>query len=210
MSWPMASLLLLGGSMILLFMGMPVALSFIAINLIGAALFLGGDAGVHQLVRNSIAAVVNFSLTPIPLFILMGEVLFHTGLAVKVIDGVERLIRQVPGGERRELLQGLEDKRQVWLDLRAAPRRIGSGQAGLGQHSRHRAMVHVQLTRDGADAPFLDMMIAQDLRLKLRRDGHGALLVSDRRPNRRRGRKVMRTRGGQRHPHQWQRHNPRP
>ena len=47
--------------------------------------------------RNSGAAVVNFSLTPIPLFILMGEVLFHTGLAVKVIDGVERLIRQVPG-----------------------------------------------------------------------------------------------------------------
>jgi tripartite ATP-independent transporter DctM subunit len=27
----------------------------------------------------------------------MGEVLFHTGLAIKVIDGVERLIRQVPG-----------------------------------------------------------------------------------------------------------------
>ena len=61
------------------------------------SLFLGGDAGLHQLVRNSGAAVVNFSLTPIPLFILMGEVLFHTGLAIKVIDGVERLIRQVPG-----------------------------------------------------------------------------------------------------------------
>ena len=27
----------------------------------------------------------------------MGEVLFHTGLALKVIDGVERLIAQVPG-----------------------------------------------------------------------------------------------------------------
>ena len=27
----------------------------------------------------------------------MGEILFHTGLALKVIDGVERLIRQVPG-----------------------------------------------------------------------------------------------------------------
>ena len=40
---------------------------------------------------------MNFSLTPIPLFILMGEILFHTGLAIKVIDGVERLIRQVPG-----------------------------------------------------------------------------------------------------------------
>src|SRR6187549_2318329 len=97
MSWQMASLLLLGGSTVLLFAGMPVAISFIAINLIGAFLFLGGDAGLHQVARNSVAAVINFSLTPIPLFILMGEVLFHTGLAVKVIDGVERLIRQVPG-----------------------------------------------------------------------------------------------------------------
>src|SRR6187549_668448 len=97
MSWQMASLLLLGGSTALLFAGMPVAISFIAINLIGAFLFLGGDAGLHQVARNSVAAVINFSLTPIPLFILMGEVLFHTGLALKVIDGVERLIRQVPG-----------------------------------------------------------------------------------------------------------------
>jgi tripartite ATP-independent transporter DctM subunit len=93
----MASLLLLGGSTVLLFIGMPVAFSFVAINLIGAMLFLGGDAGLHQLVRNSSAAVINFSLTPIPLFILMGEILFHTGLAIKVIAGVERLIRQVPG-----------------------------------------------------------------------------------------------------------------
>src|SRR6266478_3126006 len=97
MSWQMASLLLLGGSTILLFAGIPVAFSFIAINLIGAVLFLGGDAGLHQLVRNSSAAVLNFSLTPIPLFILMGEVLFHTGLAIKVIAAIERLIRQVPG-----------------------------------------------------------------------------------------------------------------
>jgi tripartite ATP-independent transporter DctM subunit len=97
MSWQMASLLLLGGSTVLLFMGMPVAFSFMAINLIGAVLFLGGDAGLHQLLRNSSAAAINFSLTPIPLFILMGEVLFHTGLAVKVIDAVERLILQVPG-----------------------------------------------------------------------------------------------------------------
>jgi tripartite ATP-independent transporter DctM subunit len=97
MSWQLAALLLLGGSTVLLFLGMPVALSFVAINIIGAWLFLGGDAGLAQVVRNSIVSVMSFSLTPIPLFILMGEVLFHTGLAVNVIDGVERLIRQVPG-----------------------------------------------------------------------------------------------------------------
>jgi tripartite ATP-independent transporter DctM subunit len=97
MTWQAAALLLLGGSTVLLLLGMPVALSFVAINIVGAVLFLGGDAGLAQVVRNSVASVMNLSLTPIPLFVLMGEILFHTGLAIKVIDGVERLIRQVPG-----------------------------------------------------------------------------------------------------------------
>jgi tripartite ATP-independent transporter DctM subunit len=95
MSWQLSALLLLGGSTVLLFIGMPF--SFIAINIVGAILFLGGDAGLNQMLRNSAAAVINFSLTPIPLFVLMGEILFHTGLALKVIDGIERLVRQVPG-----------------------------------------------------------------------------------------------------------------
>jgi len=97
MTWQLAALLLLGGSTVLLLIGMPVALSFVAINIIGAWLFLGGEAGLAQIVRNSVVSVMNFSLTPIPLFVLMGEILFHTGLAIKVIDGVERLIKQVPG-----------------------------------------------------------------------------------------------------------------
>jgi tripartite ATP-independent transporter DctM subunit len=97
MTWQAAAWLLLGGSTALMFLGLPVAFAFLAINLIGAAIFLGGDAGMMQLARNSVASVTSFALTPIPLFILMGEVLFHTGLAVKVIDGVERLIREVPG-----------------------------------------------------------------------------------------------------------------
>src|SRR5262245_43061635 len=97
MSWELPALLLLGGSTVLLFIGMPVALSFVAINIVGAWLYLGGESGLAQVVRNSVVALMSFSLTPIPLFILMGEVLFHTGLAIKVIDGVERLIRQVPG-----------------------------------------------------------------------------------------------------------------
>jgi len=97
MSWQAAAWLLLGGSTALMFLGLPVAFAFLAINLVGAAIFLGGDAGMMQLARNSVQSVTSFALTPIPLFILMGEVLFHTGLAVKVIDGIERLIREVPG-----------------------------------------------------------------------------------------------------------------
>lgn len=97
MTWQAAAWLLLGGSTALMFLGLPVAFAFLAINLVGAAIFLGGDAGMMQLARNSVQSVTSFALTPIPLFILMGEVLFHTGLAVKVIDGIERLVREVPG-----------------------------------------------------------------------------------------------------------------
>jgi tripartite ATP-independent transporter DctM subunit len=97
MSWEAASWLLLGGSTVLLFLGLPVAFSFLAINIVGAIVFLGGESGLVQLTRNSVDSVSSFSLTPIPMFVLMGELLFHTGLAVKVLDAVERLITRVPG-----------------------------------------------------------------------------------------------------------------
>jgi tripartite ATP-independent transporter DctM subunit len=97
MSWQAASWLLLGGSTMLLFLGLPVAFSFLAINIVGAILFLGGEPGLVQLARNSVDSVMSFSLTPIPMFVLMGEVLFRTGLAVKVLDAFERLITKVPG-----------------------------------------------------------------------------------------------------------------
>src|SRR6187549_2446937 len=95
--WAFAAWLLLGGSTVLLFLGLPVAFSFLVVNIVGAWLWLGGEPGFVQLARNAVSSVTSFSLTPIPLFVLMGEVLFHTGLAVKVIDGIERLIAQVPG-----------------------------------------------------------------------------------------------------------------
>ncbi len=97
MEWQAATLLLLGGVVALMLLGIPVALAFLGINLVGAWLFLGGEPGLMQLVRNSVASVSSFALTPIPLFVLMGEVLFHTGLALKAIDAVDRLIRRVPG-----------------------------------------------------------------------------------------------------------------
>src|SRR5256885_17145534 len=97
MSWQLASLLLLGGSTVLLFIGMPVAFSFMAINIVGAMLFLGGDAGLSQMLRNSAAAVINFSLAPIPLFALMGGVLFHPGLPPKVIDRIQPQVLPGPG-----------------------------------------------------------------------------------------------------------------
>jgi tripartite ATP-independent transporter DctM subunit len=97
MSWQAALLILFGLLSVLMALGVPVAFAFIGINIVGAILFLGGDAGLMQLARNAVASVTSFSLTPIPFFVLMGEVLFHTGVAMKAIEAIELLIRRVPG-----------------------------------------------------------------------------------------------------------------
>jgi tripartite ATP-independent transporter DctM subunit len=78
-------------------LGMPVVFAFFATNLAGAFVFMGGDRGVMQLVRNAADSVQSFALLPIPLFILMGEVMFYTGVAARAIDAVDKLIAHVPG-----------------------------------------------------------------------------------------------------------------
>lgn len=89
--------LLLGGIMVLMLSGLPVAFAFLVLNLAGAWYFLGGEAGLQQLVRNGVLGVSSFSLVPIPLFIFMGDMLFQSGLAMRAINAIDRLIARVPG-----------------------------------------------------------------------------------------------------------------
>lgn len=97
MSWYAILLVLLGTLVLLMSLGVPVVFAFFASNLLGAYLFMGGENGVMQLVRNAIDSVQNFALAPIPLFILMGEIMFYTGIAARAIDAVDKLITRVPG-----------------------------------------------------------------------------------------------------------------
>lgn len=97
MDWTSALGILLGTLFFLMAIGAPVAFAFLGVNIVGAWIFMGGEMGLMQLVRNSIESVTSFSLTPIPLFVLMGEILFHTGVAYRAINAVERLIARVPG-----------------------------------------------------------------------------------------------------------------
>jgi tripartite ATP-independent transporter DctM subunit len=97
MDWLPALALMLGllcGTMAL---GLPVAFAFFGVNIVGAVIFLGGEPGLDQMARNTFASMSSFTLAPIPLFLLMGEILFHTGVAFKAIDAVDKLIARVPG-----------------------------------------------------------------------------------------------------------------
>ena len=97
MEWYWAMALLLGTIMGLMALGMPVALAFLASNIAGAYVFMGGMNGISQLLDNGFGALTRFSLVPIPLFLLMGEIFFYTGLGERMFNAIDRLLGRVPG-----------------------------------------------------------------------------------------------------------------
>ncbi len=97
MEWYEALALLLGSIVFLMALGMPVALAFLAANIVGAWIFMGGERGIVQLLNNGWGALTTFALVPIPLFLLMGEIFFHTGLGERMFNAIDRLLGKVPG-----------------------------------------------------------------------------------------------------------------
>ncbi len=96
MEWYSALILLLGTVCILMFMGLPVALAFFAANVVGTALFISGDIGL-VLMPMEFHNAIKFTLVPIALFLLMGEILLQTGVAFKAIGAIDRMIARIPG-----------------------------------------------------------------------------------------------------------------
>ena len=97
MDWVLPLTLMLGGLGALLMLGVPVAFAFLAVTVAGAWEILGGERGLVQLARNAAQGIANFQLAPIPLFILMGELLFQTGVARRAVDAIERVVARIPG-----------------------------------------------------------------------------------------------------------------
>ncbi|MFT7182356.1 MAG: tripartite ATP-independent transporter DctM subunit, partial [Planctomycetota bacterium] len=97
MEWYEALALLLGAIMVLMALGMPVALAFLAANIIGAWVFMGGSRGVSQLLNNGFGSLTSFALVPIPLFLLMGEIFFHTGLGGRMFNAIDAMLGKLPG-----------------------------------------------------------------------------------------------------------------
>lgn len=97
MEWFEALALLLGSILVLMAIGMPVALAFLAANIIGAWVFMGGERGVSALLNNGFGSLTKFALVPIPLFLLMGEVFFYTGLGARMFNAIDRLLGKLPG-----------------------------------------------------------------------------------------------------------------
>jgi tripartite ATP-independent transporter DctM subunit len=89
--------LMFGALIIMMMTGMPIAFAFMFCCIMGALLFWGGTVGLEQLAMSFFSSVSNYNFLPIPLFILMGDVIFASGVGILLIDAVDKLMGRVPG-----------------------------------------------------------------------------------------------------------------
>ena len=97
MEWQIL-LLIIGGILFLcLLSGVPIFVAFLIVDTVGILLFMGGPAGLDSLTRSMFDSIGLFTLTPVVLFLIMGEALYQSGLASRALDIIERLLRYLPG-----------------------------------------------------------------------------------------------------------------
>ena len=97
MEWWLILLLIFLGLMVLLLLGVPVAFAFLMVNVVCVYIFWSGQLGLQQLTLSIYNSINKFSLLPIPLFVLMGEIMFHSSVAPKAMGALDRCLGRVPG-----------------------------------------------------------------------------------------------------------------
>jgi len=97
LEWWLILSLILGAFIVLMLMGLPVAFAFMLVNLMGAAFFWGGETGLLSLIGSIRDSVSSFILLPVCLFVLMGEVLFHSGIAPEMLEVLNKWLGRLPG-----------------------------------------------------------------------------------------------------------------
>lgn len=91
------AIVMFGGLAIMLLMRFPIGVALLVVSVGGAMLLYGPVPGLEMSVIASVSSVSTFNLVAIPLFILMGEILFRSGLMMTAIAGLDRGLSKVKG-----------------------------------------------------------------------------------------------------------------
>ncbi|WP_017571045.1 TRAP transporter large permease [Nocardiopsis halotolerans] len=83
-----------------------VGLSLMAAGMVGIVLLRGTDAAISTATNQPFSTAADYSLTIIPLFILMGVFAVHAQLAQAGFDLASRVLRRLPGGTALASLSG--------------------------------------------------------------------------------------------------------
>jgi tripartite ATP-independent transporter DctM subunit len=97
LGWEAILILVVGLLIFLMATGFPIAFCFITVNIVGVYLFWGGQVGIEQLAISMHGSLASFVLLPLPLFILMGELIAESGFAADMLDAVDQWLGRLPG-----------------------------------------------------------------------------------------------------------------
>ena len=96
MEWWAVLLFFIGGLVFFLLLGFPIAFSFLLMDCISIAMFMG-TSGLTHLTLHIFTGLSTFVIAPVPLFIFMGELMFHSDLANETLDTLDRWLGRIPG-----------------------------------------------------------------------------------------------------------------
>jgi tripartite ATP-independent transporter DctM subunit len=82
----------------LTFMGVPIALALLAIGAVGNIYLLGLPQTAMQIHMITWETGTNFLLIAVPLFVFMGQLVYHTKIASDLYDFVHKWFGRLPGG----------------------------------------------------------------------------------------------------------------
>ncbi|MGU3576159.1 TRAP transporter large permease subunit [Brucellaceae bacterium C25G] len=97
MEWWTFLIYFFAGLTALMMLGVPVAFAFMTVNMLGVFFLWGGTSGFSQLVLSIDSSISTFMLVPVPMFILMGSVMFHSGIAPRMIEVLDQWLGFIAG-----------------------------------------------------------------------------------------------------------------
>lgn len=83
---------------VLLALRMPIAFAMAGVGLLGMVLLRGVDSSMQLIASDVFRQFGSISMAVIPLFIFMGQIVFHTGMSTKLFDSAYKWFGSLPGG----------------------------------------------------------------------------------------------------------------
>lgn len=96
MTWWMTLSAGIASLLTLMFLGIPIFVAFLILNVIGVLYFIG-PAGFGMFANSIYTTATTGELAAVPLFILMGELLFRSGAMDVLLNSLDRLVGKVRG-----------------------------------------------------------------------------------------------------------------
>ncbi len=83
---------------LLMILGMPVSFAMILTGFLGIITLISVDAAIYMLATNVWGQFSSYGLSVIPLFVLMGQFAFHSGITERLYNAAYKWVGRLPGG----------------------------------------------------------------------------------------------------------------